>query len=59
MGFASPFLTFTFQIFCMAMVTGGLFPWKTGLGFTFQILSLEPGGIFATFAMETGGIFTS
>lgn len=33
MGFAFPF--FTFQIFSMAMVVRGLFPWKTRPGDTF------------------------
>ena len=35
-----------------------LFPWKMGLGFTFQILSLEQGGIFTNFTMEMGWDFT-
>ena len=58
MGFAFPFLTFTFKIFGMAMVAGGIFPWNTGLGFAFKIMGLEPGGVFTTFAMETGEAFT-
>jgi len=35
-----------------------LFPCKTGLGFAFQILSLEQGGVFTNFTMEMGWVFT-